>query len=86
MTEEIGMLASELEKVFRNVFQDDKFEIYDELTADLVEKWDSLAHINLIVEVEKAFSVKFRNAEIARLRNVGDLKQLIKKHRPDLTE
>ena len=49
------------------------------------ERWDSLTHITFIVEVEKRFGIKFRNAEIARLQCIGDLKRLVDKHqaRPD---
>ena len=50
-------------------------------TAADVEKWDSLNHINFIVAVEKAFGVKFKNAEIARLEDVGGLKRLVAKYR-----
>ena len=49
-----------------------------------IDKWDSLTHINLIVEVEKTFGTKFRNGEIARLQCVGDLKRLVKKYKPAL--
>lgn len=79
------MIHDELQTVFRSVFQDENLEINDSMDADDVEKWDSLSHINLILEVEKHFDVKFKNAEIARLRCVGDLKQLIKKKRPELS-
>lgn len=74
------MVHDELQTVFRTVFEDESLEIEDEMTADDVAKWDSLAHINLIVQVEKAFGVKFRNAEIARLACVGDLRSLVEKH------
>jgi len=42
-----------------------------------VPGWDSLAHINLIVAVEKAFRVSFTTKEVRGLANVGDLVQLV---------
>ena len=69
----------------RTVFKQDNLVLDDATTASDVERWDSLTHIQFIVAVEKACAVKFRNAEIARLRCVGDLKKLVAKHRPDLT-
>ena len=75
------MIRDELQQVFRNVFEDDTLEIHDEMTAADVEKWDSLAHITLVVEVERHFKVKFKNAEIARLQDVGDLLRLVEKYR-----
>ncbi|HEY2675433.1 MAG TPA: acyl carrier protein [Steroidobacteraceae bacterium] len=62
-----------LTSVFREVFDDDDLELKPEMTADDVDGWDSLAHIRLILSVQKAFSVKFSPVEMNRLKNVGDL-------------
>jgi acyl carrier protein len=51
--------------------------INDEMTADDVEGWDSLAQINLVVGAEDAFAVRFQTAEIKALKNVGQFKSLI---------
>lgn len=48
-----------------------------ETTADQTEGWDSFNHINIVVAVEQHFGVKFKTAEIERLRNVGELVALI---------
>jgi acyl carrier protein len=69
-----------VQSVARQVFQDPNLDVKDEMTAQDVEKWDSLNHIAFIVAVEKEFSVKFRNAEVARLKCIGDLKALVQKH------
>ena len=73
-------IQEQLLSVFRSVFEIDDLQIADDMTADNIEQWDSLAHITLITEVEKSFEVRFRNAEVARLKNIGDLKALINKH------
>lgn len=62
-----------------DVFDDDDLVITPETTADDVEEWDSLSHIRLIVAVERAFGIKFANAEIESLENVGDLIDAIDK-------
>jgi acyl carrier protein len=66
--------------IARRIFHNPTLELTDETTAADVERWDSLTHITFIVEVEKRFQVKFRNAEIARLKNIGDLKKLVAKY------
>lgn len=66
-----------LTTVFHGVFSDDSIVLDDDMTADDYEPWDSLNHIMLIIETERAFKTKFSNAEIARLANVGDLISLI---------
>jgi len=73
-------MEEKLLKIFRTVFSNSEMEINDEMTANDVPQWDSLVHIQLIVAVEKEFAVKFKNSEIARLKNVGDLKNLIAKY------
>lgn len=63
--------------IFRKVFDNDSLEISDELTANDVESWDSLTHMLLITEVENSFSVKFRLKDLNKMRNVGDLVDII---------
>jgi acyl-CoA synthetase (AMP-forming)/AMP-acid ligase II/acyl carrier protein/pimeloyl-ACP methyl ester carboxylesterase len=41
--------------------------------AEDVDKWDSLAHASLMLEVEKRFAVRFRDDEIFSFPSVGDL-------------
>jgi acyl carrier protein len=71
-----------LNQVFRDVFDDDELEISRRTTADDVEGWDSLMHVTLIVNVEKAFKVKFSSSEVAALRDVGELIDLIDARSP----
>ena len=66
-----------LTSTFRKVFFDPTLEISRSTTANDVEDWDSLNHINLIVAVEREFKVKFTTAEVLALKNVGDLMDLI---------
>jgi acyl carrier protein len=44
-----------------------------------VEGWDSIAHVSLIVAVEKAFRVRFTTKEVKALANVGDFIRLIER-------
>jgi acyl carrier protein len=67
-----------LEKVFRDVFDDEAICITPGLTADQVEDWDSLNNIRLILCVEKSFGIKFSAAQTANLKNVGELAELIR--------
>lgn len=68
-----------LTEVFQDVFDDDELELFDEMTAEDVEEWTSLTHIQLIVAVEKKFGVKFTTVEVMKLKNVGEFIALIEK-------
>jgi acyl carrier protein len=69
-----------LNQVFQQVFDDDELQVTPQTTAKDVEGWDSLMHVTLIVNVEKAFDVKFSSSEVAALQNVGELLKLIEAH------
>ena len=60
-------------KVFRDEFDNDDLVITDETTADDVEEWDSLSHVQLICSIEKEFKIRFSSKEIMKWRNVGEL-------------
>jgi acyl carrier protein len=66
-------LLGRLNEVFRSVFDDPDLTVSLATTANDVPGWDSIVHITLVIEIEREFGVKFRMAEIEKLRNVGDL-------------
>jgi len=68
-----------LTKIMRDVFDDDNLDVTPELTANDVEGWDSVSHITLVVAVEEAFGVKFKSAELEKMKNVGQLVDQIEK-------
>lgn len=63
--------------IFRNVFDDDNLVINVSTTAKDLYGWDSLAHIRLIVAIEKSFGLRFSAAEISNVENVGQMAELI---------
>ena len=70
-------ILEQLNSIFRDVFDEEDITLSLESTADDVDDWDSLNHMNLILRVESEFSVKFSNKQVAELTNVGDLVNLI---------
>lgn len=72
-------IYEKLNTVFQDVFDDESIEVNDATTANDIEDWDSLEHINLVVAVEKCFNIKFNMGEVAALKNVGEMVDLIEK-------
>jgi acyl carrier protein len=70
-------LHARLTDIFREVFEDDSLVLRDDMTADEVENWDSLTHIDLIVAVENEFKIRFTTGEVTGLKNVGELTALV---------
>ena len=66
-----------LTNVFRDVFDDNSIVINDQTTANDIEDWDSLEHINLIEAVEKEFNMRFQMREVSGMKNVGEMVKII---------
>jgi acyl carrier protein len=79
MTDAVNNTLQRLVPIFQDVLDDDSLAIDSTTTAQDVDGWDSLAHIRLVVSIEKAFSLRFSAAEISELQNVGDMAALIVK-------
>jgi acyl carrier protein len=63
--------------VFRDVFDDESITVNDGTTADDIEDWDSLEHINLVVAIEEEFGVKFTMGEVTGMKNVGEMADIL---------
>ncbi len=68
-----------LNGIFREVFADDSLQVKKETSADDIDDWDSLSHLNLVIAVEMKFGVKFALGELQSLKNVGDMADLVEK-------
>ncbi|MCC8192722.1 MAG: acyl carrier protein [Ruminococcus sp.] len=70
-------IIDRLNEVFRDVFDDDEIEVDEETTADDIEDWDSIEHINLISAVESEFGIRFKMGEVSGMNDVGEMISII---------
>ncbi len=70
-------ILAKVQEVFRDVLDNDAIVLTPQTTADDVEEWDSLSHIQLIVAIEKAFKIKFTSKEILSWKNVAEMVECI---------
>jgi len=66
-----------LNDIFCDVFDDDTINIFEEMTSNDLDEWDSLMHITLIVNIEQEFNIQLDAAEIGNLENVGKMLTLL---------
>jgi acyl carrier protein len=70
-------ILHQLHGIFVDALDSDNVKLTNETTADEVEGWDSLTHIQLVVGIEKHFKIRFTSQEIQRRKNVGELVESI---------
>lgn len=66
-------ILAKLTPIFREQLDNEDIELSSETTANDIEEWDSLSHIQLIVAIEKTFGIRFSSSEIQSWNNVGEM-------------
>jgi acyl carrier protein len=74
---EQDVIWSRLNEVFADVLDVPEVQLERSTSAADIPEWDSIAHVRLMIAVEKTFGFRMRTGEIAALRNVGDLVDMI---------
>jgi acyl carrier protein len=67
---------SDLQKIFKTAFEEE-VEISIQTRRDDVDQWDSINHLNLIVELEDSLKISFTKEEIENLDSVKQLLQIL---------
>lgn len=62
-------------EIMKSVFNTDN--ITTATSQSNCDKWDSLHHLNLIVELEDAFDIEFEPEEIAEMKSLCAVKKII---------
>ncbi len=70
-------VVARIEPIMRDLFDEYDGPITANLTAKDVEQWDSLANVQLLVMVEKAFGVRFSTSDMGAMKNLGALAELV---------
>ena len=66
-----------LNEVFRDVFDEEDITVDEGTTAEDIDGWDSLEHINLMAAVESEFGIKFSMGQVETMKNVGEMADII---------
>jgi acyl carrier protein len=70
-------VMNKLTTIMQELFENSSLVVTEETSGDDVDEWDSLTHISLIDSIEKEFKVKFGLGELLKLKNVGQMADLI---------
>ena len=66
-------MKEDIKRIMAAVFQVDMGSIFDDISYGNNEKWDSIHHLNLIVELESHYGVLFEPEEIQKMINIDSI-------------
>ena len=66
-------ILKRIESVVREVLGRPEIGLRPDTTAEAVDGWDSLSHIQIVVGLERVFIIRFSAAELIDYQNVGAL-------------
>ena len=73
-----------LEKIIREVFDIEAETIDENWTSEDIPDWDSVSHMNLIMEVEKEFKIKIEIEEMFEVEKLKDIVKILEKKNVNL--
>ena len=72
-----NMVEDRIKNVMSAVFEIPVNQIKDNSSADTIESWDSLKHMNLVVALEEEFEIEFQEIEIPKMINYKVIEDII---------
>ena len=75
------MNNSEIKKILAKVFDIEISTISDNSTQKDISKWDSLQHLNLIVEIEDIYSISIDPEDISEMISIEKIIEVINKYK-----
>lgn len=66
-----------IQEILAEIIDNENLVLEETSSTSSVEDWDSLAHFQLVMELQKTYDIKFTAAEIQGWKNVGDIIQSI---------
>ena len=71
-------MEKKLKEIMSIVFNEPIENINDKSSFESIDKWDSLAHLNLIIAIEESFNVKLSDNEVEDSLSFNSLKKILK--------
>lgn len=72
-------ILAKVEEIFRDVLENENILLNEETTAEDIEEWTSLTHVQLISAMESGLNIKFSLREMMSWQNVGEIVNSIEK-------
>ena len=73
-------MEEQLKITFANALDVQSDEIGDSTSPETMPDWDSLAHLNLVTDLEKKFNIQFTMDEVMEMNTFSKVKQVVARH------
>ena len=70
-------ILQQLTLIFEQVLKRSDLKIDYNMSAEDIDEWDSLTNRTIISEIEKKWGVHFKLRDIIRMKNIGDMIDVI---------
>jgi acyl carrier protein len=71
-------ILEDVTKIIRDVLELPDLNLKLDTSAEDVDEWDSMTHMQLIAAIEDKYKIRFALGELQTLKNVGDMIQMIR--------
>jgi acyl carrier protein len=75
------MNSTEVKEILAKVLEIDIATIFDNTTQKDISKWDSLQHLNLIVEIEDQYDISIDPEDISVMITIEKIVEVVNKYK-----
>ena len=73
-------IIEKLTPIARTIFENQDLVLADDMSAENVATWTSLAFMQFLTEIENQFGFKFKMMELFNMKTMGNIIASIEKH------
>lgn len=66
-------ILKRIQEIFIEILDNDSIELAENTTANDIDEWDSLSHVQIIIAIQKELNVKFTAAEMSMFKNIDEM-------------
>lgn len=70
-------VLAKMQDIFRDVLDNEEIVLTESTSADDIEEWTSLTHVQLITAMEQEFAIHFKLQEMMSWQDVGEIAESI---------
>ena len=71
------MIEKKIIKIIQEFIKEKK--IKKNILLNKIKGWDSINHLNILMEIEKKLKIKFKIDEMSNFKNIGEIINCVKK-------